>query len=55
MCIRDRDKAVFASESGYFVYPNQYNQYAGKFEGSYQHGGISMEEIIIPFAQLTPR
>ena len=49
------DKAVFASESGYFVYPNQYNQYAGKFEGSYQHGGISMEEIIIPFAQLTPR
>lgn len=49
------DKAVFAAESGYFIYPNQYHQYAGKFEGSYQHGGISMEEIIIPFAHLTPR
>ena len=49
------DTAVFASESGYFVYPNKFNEYASKFEGSYQHGGISMEEIIIPFAQLTPR
>lgn len=49
------DKVVFAGEAGYFIYPNQYHQYAGRFEGSYQHGGISMEEILIPLAHLKPR
>jgi CheY-like chemotaxis protein len=49
------DKVVFAGEAGYFIYPNQYHQYAGRFEGSYQHGGISMEELIIPLAHLKPR
>jgi hypothetical protein len=49
------DKIVFAGEAGYFIYPNQYHQFAGRFESSYQHGGISLEEIIIPFAHLKPR
>ena len=49
------DKVVFAGEAGYFIYPNQYHQYAGRFEGSYQHGGISLEEVVIPWAHLKPR
>ena len=49
------DQIVLAGDAGYFIYPNQYNHYAGRFEGSYQHGGISMEEIIIPFAHLKAR
>lgn len=49
------DKMVLAGEAGYFIYPNDYHRFAGRFEGSYQHGGISMEEIIIPFAHMKPR
>ena len=46
---------VFAKEDAYFVYPQKYNYYAKLFENSFQHGGISMEEMIVPFVALTPR
>lgn len=46
---------VFAKEDAYFVYPKNYNYFAKMFVNSYQHGGISMEEMIIPFVALTPR
>lgn len=49
------DKAVFAGKSDYFVYPTQYHKYAGQFDGSYQHGGISMEEVIVPIARLSAK
>ena len=46
---------IFAKESNYFVYPKNFNHYANIFLNSYQHGGISMEEMMIPFVFLTPK
>lgn len=41
---------IFAKQDSYFVYPNNYNHFVNYFYGTFQHGGISLEEIIIPFA-----
>ena len=41
---------IFAKEDTYFVYQNNYNQFVNYYNETFQHGGISMEEIIIPFA-----
>lgn len=46
---------IFAKEATYFVYPKNYHHYATLFENTYQHGGISMEEMLIPFVFLTPK
>tara|TARA_B100000427_G_scaffold327375_1_gene337962 strand:+ start:74 stop:1633 length:1560 start_codon:yes stop_codon:yes gene_type:complete len=46
---------VFAKENTYLIYPNSYNYYANYFRDTYQHGGISLEEMIIPFVVLTPK
>ncbi|AOR25208.1 chemotaxis protein CheY [Formosa sp. Hel3_A1_48] len=46
---------IFAKENSFFAYPNNYNHYVSYYRNSYQHGGISLEEILIPFAVLTPR
>ncbi len=43
---------IFAKEDYFFVYPNNYNQYVHYFENTYQHGGISMQEMLIPFVEL---
>lgn len=40
---------IFAKEDTYFVYPNNYNQFVNYFNETFQHGGISLEEIIIPY------
>src|SRR5690606_1127273 len=40
---------IFAKEDTYFVYQNNYNQFVNYFNETFQHGGISMEEIIIPY------
>ena len=39
---------IFARESNFFAYPNNYNQYVNMYRNSFQHGGISMEEMLIP-------
>jgi len=39
---------IFAPEDYYFIYPNNYNQFANFFENTFQHGGVSMEEMLIP-------
>ncbi|HLP10416.1 MAG TPA: bifunctional response regulator/alkaline phosphatase family protein [Flavobacteriales bacterium] len=46
---------VFAKDYKFFVYPNNYNQFVNYFQGTFQHGGISMEELIIPFVVLKPK
>jgi hypothetical protein len=46
---------VFCRSNDYFVYPNNYNHFANLYKNTFQHGGISMEEILIPFAVLSPR
>jgi hypothetical protein len=48
-------KFIFATEQQYFVYHNNFNHYANHFRNTFQHGGISMEEMIIPFVVMRPR
>lgn len=43
---------VFARSKGYFVYPNNYNHFVTHFRNTFQHGGISLEEVLIPFVVL---
>lgn len=46
---------IFAKEDIYLVYQNNYNQFVNYFKDTFQHGGISMEEMIIPFTVLRPK
>jgi CheY-like chemotaxis protein len=46
---------IIAKEDSYFVYPTDYHYYLNKYKDSFQHGGISMEEMIVPVIKLTPR
>ena len=46
---------IFAKEDFFFVYPTRFHEYENKYRGSFQHGGISLEEMILPVATLTPR
>lgn len=46
---------VFAKEDSYFVYPNNYNQFVNYFNETFQHGGISLEEMIVPYVTYSPK
>lgn len=46
---------IFAKGDGFFLYPNNYNYYHNYYLHSFQHGGLSMEEMICPFVVLSPR
>lgn len=46
---------VFALEDYFFAYPNNYNYYVSYYKDTFQHGGVSLEEVIIPYVQLDPR
>jgi CheY-like chemotaxis protein len=46
---------VFASEDYFFAYPNNYNYYVKYFKDTFQHGGISMHEMIVPLVDLVPK
>jgi len=48
-------KYIFAREDMYFVYQNNYNQFANLYRNTYQHGGVSMEEMLIPIITLTTK
>lgn len=43
---------IFAKENDFFAYPNNYNHYVNYYSDTFQHGGISLEEMIIPFIEL---
>ncbi len=43
---------IFAKNDLFFAYPNNYNHYVSYYRNTYQHGGISLEEMIIPFVVL---
>jgi len=46
---------IIAKDDYYFVYPNNYSSYVKKLNGSFQHGGISLFELIVPLATLVPK
>jgi CheY-like chemotaxis protein len=46
---------VFAKEYDYFVYPNNYNHFVNYYGNTFQHGGISLEEVLIPFVVLNTK
>ena len=46
---------ILAKDDYYFVYPNDFYKYKRQFQGGFQHGGISMGELITPVVTLTPR
>lgn len=46
---------IFAKEDKYFLYPNNYNYYNNYYRNTFQHGGISLEEVICPVIRLRPR
>ncbi|TRZ45227.1 bifunctional response regulator/alkaline phosphatase family protein [Robertkochia solimangrovi] len=46
---------IFAKDDLFFAYPNNYNHYVSYYKNTYQHGGISLEEMIIPFVVLNPK
>tara|TARA_B100001142_G_C14342599_1_gene658588 strand:+ start:751 stop:2292 length:1542 start_codon:yes stop_codon:yes gene_type:complete len=48
-------KYIFAKEDMYFVYQNNYNQFVQYFKDTFQHGGVSLEEMLIPFIILEPK
>lgn len=46
---------IFATERDFFAYPNNYNYYVQYYDGTFQHGGISMEEMLVPLITLTAK
>lgn len=46
---------IFAKENVFLTYPNNYNHYVKYFRDTYQHGGISLEEMICPFIRLSAK
>jgi len=46
---------IIAKEDFYFVYPNNYNEMVRYFHNSFQHGGISLDEMVVPLAILNPK
>ena len=46
---------VFATGNTFFAYPNNYNYYVSYYRDTFQHGGISMEEMLIPLITLSPK
>jgi response regulator of citrate/malate metabolism len=46
---------IFAKGDGYLCYPNNYNYFVNYYRNTFQHGGISLEEMIVPFARMESR
>ena len=46
---------IFALGNDFFAYPNNYNYYVSYYQDTFQHGGISLEEMLVPLVTLTPK
>jgi CheY-like chemotaxis protein len=46
---------IFAKEDGFLCYPNNYNYYVNYYRNTFQHGGVSLEEMIVPVIKMTSR
>ncbi len=43
---------LIAKSGNFFIYPNEYHKFANRYKNSFQHGGISLEEMVVPIAEL---
>lgn len=48
-------RMLLARGDHFFVYPTKLREYQARYRGSFQHGGVTPEEVIVPVALLTPR
>lgn len=46
---------IFAQGEDFFAYPNNYNHYVSYYKDTFQHGGVSLEEMIIPLISMVPK
>ena len=46
---------VFAKEDKFFAYPNNYNHYVSYYRNTFQHGGVSLEEMLIPVITMSSK
>jgi hypothetical protein len=46
---------IFAMNQDFFAYPNNYNYYVNYYKNTFQHGGISLEEMMLPCILLEPK
>lgn len=46
---------IFAKNDLFFAYPNNYNHYVSYYRNTYQHGGVSLEEMVVPFVVMQPK
>lgn len=46
---------IFATGNRFFAYPNNYNYYVSYYKDTFQHGGISIEEMLVPFIKMRPK
>ena len=46
---------IFAKEDGFLCYPNNYNHYVNYYRNTFQHGGISLEEMIVPVVKMVSK
>jgi CheY-like chemotaxis protein len=46
---------IFAKEDGFLCYPNNYNHYVNYYRNTFQHGGVSMEEMIVPLVKMASK
>ena len=46
---------VYATGSQFFAYPNNFNYYASYYRDTFQHGGISLDEMLIPLISMEPK
>lgn len=46
---------IYALNEDFFSYPNNYNYYVQYYTGTFQHGGISLQEMLVPLITLTPK
>lgn len=46
---------IYACNEDFFSYPNNYNYYVQYYTGTFQHGGISLQEMLVPIVTMTPK
>jgi len=46
---------IFAENQDFFAYPNNFNYYANYYKNTFQHGGVSMEEMLVPIIRMQPK